>query len=215
MIFDHFDAIRIINLPSRKDRRAEMIEELRRVGLEGDARVSFFDACSFEDAGTFYSRGARGVYHSHLAILEEAAAAGRSVLILEDDCDFAPAIAGYEPPPSWSIFYGGYEAQSDDLETSDIVGAHFMGFSKDITPALSFYLREILASGHHPPIDGAYIWFRRAHPQVRTVFAVPPLGHQRPSRTDIAALRWFDRVPGVRDALGVARKLKRRLRRAR
>ena len=46
MIFDYFDEIRVINLPSRKDRRALMLGELRRVGLEGDPRVEFFDALS-------------------------------------------------------------------------------------------------------------------------------------------------------------------------
>lgn len=213
MIFDYFDRIRIINLPSRADRRAEMMGELRRVGLEGDPRVSFFDACSFEDAGTFYSRGARGCYHSHLAILEEAAAAGESVLILEDDCDFTPGIRGYELPERWSIFYGGYEAASEDLQASDIVGSHFMGFTAEAAKRLTPYLNEILASGDHPSIDGAYIWYRRAHPDVPTAFAAPPIGRQRPSRSDVGQLGFFDRIPGIGRLLGVARKVKRRLQR--
>lgn len=209
MIFDRFDAIRVINLPQRTDRRAEMLAELRRVGLAKDERVAFFDACSFADAGTFSSQGARGCYHSHLAILEEAAAAGQSVLILEDDCDFTSAVRSYEPPEAWSIFYGGYAAGSPDLDKSDIVGSHFMGFTAEAARRLVPYLRTILASGDHPPIDGAYVWFRRAHPGVRTAFAVPPLGRQRPSRTDIGELGSFERVPLIGHVLPWARKLKR------
>jgi glycosyl transferase family 25 len=211
MIFDHFDQIRIVNLPSRADRRAEMTGELKRAGLENDPRVRFFDACSFADAGTFYSKGARGCYHSHLAILEEAAAANQSVIILEDDCDFTPAIHSYALPADWSVFYGGYYAVSEDLQTSDIVGSHFMAFTADIVPHLVAYLNEILKRDDHPSIDGAYVWYRRAFPEVKTAFAVPPLGVQRPSRTDIGDLRFFDRVPLLTGALTVARKLKRRL----
>jgi glycosyl transferase, family 25 len=213
VIFDQFDTIRIINLPQRKDRRAEMLQELRRVGLEGDARVAFFPACSFEDAGTFYSKGARGCYHSHLAILEEAAAAGRSVLILEDDCDFTAAVRSYELPSGWAIFYGGYTAMAPDLQKSDIVGSHFMGFTAQMAQRLAPYLKQILESGHHPSIDGAYVWFRRAYPDIPTAFAVPQLGRQRPSRTDVGEPGLFDRLPFAQRLLPWARKLKRSARR--
>ena len=207
MLFDRYDQIRIINLAHRTDRRAEMIRELRRVGLDGDPRVSFFDACTFADAGTFYSKGARGAYHSHLTILEEAAREGRSVLIFEDDVDFTPEAASYDLPETPPIFYGAYNpTRPDDLPNSDIMGSHFMGFSADTARMVATYLRTILNSGHHPPIDGAYVWFRRAHPEVRTVFATSQLGNQRPSRTDIAALRFYDRMPGLRQAATLARK---------
>ncbi len=210
MLFDRFDSIRIVNLAHRTDRRAEMLGELRRVGLEGDPRLSFFDAVAPAEAGTFSSKGARGCYLSHLAILQEAAAAGRSVLILEDDLDFAPGARDYRLPADVPIFYGSYTATNPaDFLASDIIGSPFMGFGRDIVPPLVDYLTTILASGHHPPIDGAYVWFRRAHPDVRTVFAQPPLGHQRPSRTDIAEPKLFDTLPGLKQAASIARKLKR------
>lgn len=215
MIFDHFDQIRIINLAARVDRREEMLGELRRVGLGEGERVRFFSACSFADAGTFYSKGARGCYHSHLEILEEAAAAGQSVLILEDDCDFTPSVETFQLPPEWSILYGGYTAMSADLDKSDIVGSHFMGFTAEAAQRLVPYLHDILASGDHPSIDGAYVWYRRAHPDVRTAFAVPPLGRQRPSRTDVGELRFFDRLPLSGRVLPWARKVKRRIQRLR
>jgi len=212
MLFDHFDQIRIINLKHRTDRRAQMIGELRRIGADANPRLAFFDACRFDDAGTFTSIGARGVYHSHLTILEDAAAQGASVLILEDDVDFTAAARDTTLPADWQIFYGGhYAAQPDDLQRSDIIGAHCMGFRAEIVPALAAYLRGLLALDDHPPIDGAYVWYRRAHPEIVTHFAVPPIADQRPSRTDIAELRFFDRWPGLRQAAQLARRLKRRL----
>ncbi|GAA4222809.1 hypothetical protein GCM10022253_32150 [Sphingomonas endophytica] len=212
MLFDDFDQVRIINLKHRTDRRAQMIGELRRIGADADPRLAFFDACRFDDAGTFTSIGARGVYYSHLTILEDAAAQGASVLILEDDVDFTAAARDTTLPADWQIFYGGhYAAQPDDLQRSDIIGAHCMGFRAEIVPALAAYLRGLLALDDHPPIDGAYVWYRRAHPEIVTHFAVPPIADQRPSRTDIAELRFFDRWPGLRQAAQLARRLKRRL----
>lgn len=213
MVFDYFDEIRVINLPSRKDRRARMLSELRRVGLGNDPRVEFFDALSFPDAGAFTSRGARGVFHSQLAILEQAAKKGHSVLILEDDVDFVDGVRNYQFEGDWAIFYGGYyAADPQDLHASDIVGAHMMGFSARIVPEVAAYLGSIAFDGIHPPIDGAYVWFRRDHPDVPTLFAKPPLGNQRPSRSDIADLQFYDKLPVFRQGASVARSVKRSLR---
>ena len=210
MPFDQFDAIRIINLRARTDRRAEVCRELRRVGLENDPRVEFFEACTFPEDAPFSSKGARGVYYSQLAIIEKAAADGHSVLILEDDVDFAVGAEDYRLPDEWSIFYGGYYAANPvDLPASDIVGAHMMGFSAAIVSELAAFLRSVSFEGHHPPIDGAYVWFRRANPHLKTLFAEPPLGYQRSSRSDVADLQFFDRLPGLRQSASVARKLKR------
>ena len=212
MNFDAFDRIRIINLPYRRDRRAEMERELARVGLAGDPRVAFFTAIRPNDPGRFESLGARGVYQSQCAILEGAAAAGQSVLILEDDCDFTAATLTYVDPGGWDIFYGGYMASDPaDLGGSTIIGAHMMGFSIAGARALAAYLPTMPFDDVHPPIDGAYTTFRHAHPAVPVVFAVPPLGVQRASRTDIAPLRFFDRLPLLRQATAAARKVKRRL----
>lgn len=210
MVFDIFDEIRVINLPSRKDRRARMLGELRRVGLENDPRVEFFDALSFPDAGSFTSQGARGVFHSQLEILDQAAQRGHSVLILEDDVDFVDGVENYQLAGDWAIFYGGYYADDpQDLHASDIVGAHMMGFTAEIVPQIAAYLRSISFEGIHPPIDGAYVWFRRAHPEVPTLFARPPLGNQRPSRSDIADLQFYDKIPVLRQGAAVARSVKR------
>ena len=90
-VLEQFDRVRIVNLASRKDRRREMDSELAKVRLAGDPRVSYFPAFRPDDAGQFTSIGARGVYESQKAILREAAAAGESVLKLEDDCVFVRA----------------------------------------------------------------------------------------------------------------------------
>ncbi len=214
MIFDQFDSIRIINLPYRTDRRTEMEGELARLDLLDDPRVAFFKAFQFDDAGPFSSPGARGVFQSHLAILEEAASNGHRVLILEDDCDFTPEANSYAPKQPWSIFYGGYEASDPtNLLTSDIIGAHMMGFAPETAAHLADFLNNLVYDGIHPPIDGAYIWYRRAFPDIATLFAEPALGNQRPSRTDIAELRFFDKIPLIRDLIGMARKIKRALNR--
>ena len=210
MFFDNFDEIRIINLRNRTDRRATMERELRRVGLEGDTRVQFFEAYSFPDAASFSSKGARGVYASQLAILEQAAKNGHSVLILEDDVDFVADIEHYELRGDWAIFYGGYYADNPaDLHASDIVGAHMMGFSANIVPLIAAYLASIAGHDIHPPIDGAYVWFRRAHPEVLTLFAEPPLGYQRPSRSDISELQFYDKVIFLKQFAYFVRSLKR------
>jgi glycosyl transferase family 25 len=208
---DCFDRIRVINLAERRDRRREMERELAAISLAVDPRVSFFPAIRPADASDFTSVGARGVYLGQLAILREAAAANESVLILEDDCTFEPTTNDYSADGDWEIFYGGYEAANpDDLVNSDIIGAHMMGFTAAGAKAVVAYLDALTYEGIHPPIDAAYIWFRRAHPEVITRFAIPPLAHQRSSRSDIAP-RFFDRMLGMREAAEFARRIKRAL----
>ncbi len=225
-IFDTWNRIRIVNLPHRADRRREMIQQLRRVGLEGDNRVEFLAASAPPDAAMFTSRGAHGCFLSHLRALQEAAAAGDSLLVLEDDCDFTDAALSHQIPLGTHIFYGGYEARdASDLVNSDIIGSHFMGFSADVVPVLVRYLETFQEADFaadpraaaepsydpaiRPGIDGAYVWFRRAHPQFTTVFA--PISVQRPSRTDVGSQKFFDRVPGLRELANFARRLRTRL----
>ena len=207
--FAPYDRIRIINLPDRTDRRAEMERELRRIGLADHPRVAFFPGIRSATAAPWRRPGERGVFLGHLAILEEAAEAGESVLILEDDADFTSAV-DTAAIPAQGIFYGGYDATtSPDLHASDIVGAHCMGFSADVVADLAPYLRTLVDHPDPPPIDGAYVWYRRANPHVPTTFAVPPIAVQRPSRTDIGPQKFFDRLPLLRDAATLARQLRR------
>lgn len=208
-IFDHFERIRIINLPERKDRRRAMDRELGKVGLTGCARLEYFDAIRPTSAGSFTSIGARGVYESQKALLQEAARDGVSLLMLEDDCCFDPGAVAQIVSPNWDILYGGYiAANPDDLMHSDIQGAHMMGFSRKGAKLVSEYLANLEPEGIHPPIDAAYVWFRRAFPAVPTVFAKPIIANQRPSRSDIAALAWYDRTPLIRTGANLLRAVR-------
>jgi glycosyl transferase, family 25 len=228
MVFDQFDRIRIVNLASRSDRRREMKHQLSLVGLNDDPRVEFFEAIQSVDAGPFRKAGSHGTYLGHLQLLEQAMEANESILILQDDCNFRmPEIERYRTPSDWDVFYGGYSASDPhDPEASDIIGAHFMGFSAPAVHLVCPYLRQLYHSRDfppdprasrepgfdpaiRPPIDGALVWFRRAHPELRTVFAM--LSYQRSSRTDIGEQKWFDKVPGLREIAEAARRVQRHL----
>jgi glycosyl transferase family 25 len=223
VLFDQFDRIRIVNLPDRKDRRIEMNRQLKEVSLWNDPRVAYFEAVSFDEPGPFLRKGSRGAFTSHLILLREAAEAAESILILQDDCDFLPGIETYEMP-ACDVFYGGYEATDPhDLQNSCIIGAHFMGFSARAAILAAEYLSEFLKPDFppdpqaaqepdydpaiKPPIDGALVWFRRAHPEMTTEFAL--LSRQRPSRTDIGDQRWFDKMTLPRKFASIARTIKR------
>ena len=190
-----------------------MSRQLKFVGLADDPRVSFYDAIRMSSPGCFRSSGSYGCYMSHLAILIEAANSQQRVAILQDDCDFLPAIHSYHPP-EFDIFYGSH---AEDAET--IIGAHFMGFSAKAAQLAADYLQRLLNPNFppdpvasqeatfnptmRPPIDGSLVWFRRAYPQLKTVFAL--LGVQRRSRSDITP-GTLDKIPVVRDAVEVMRR---------
>lgn len=204
-LFDEFDEIKVVNLPERRDRRRALERELQSLGLSS-SRVQFFSAIRPASKGEFSSIGARGCYESHLQILREARESGRSVLILEDDCTFDLDALECVTPMTWDIFYGGYyPADPTDLATSDIIGSHMMGFSREGASMVANYLENLTHEGIHPPIDGAYVWFRRANPWVRTHFAVPPIARQRRSRSDIADLKLYDRLPVIKSLANALR----------
>jgi glycosyl transferase, family 25 len=221
----------VINLPFRADRLAEFATQLHRIGLSFDHRqVRIFDAVRPDAPDSFPSIGARGCFLSHLGILRQAVAAGQDrLLICEDDLDFTPDALSRLPDliahlttTDWSIFYGGYgetppgKAIAPGLVQPDpgqgVSCSHFYAIRGTAIPDLMHYLEAMLARPPGDPdggpmhYDGALGWFRNAHPQHLTLAAVPPLGVQRPSRTDIHALRWFDRLPVVRDAVARLRR---------
>ncbi|GAA3893273.1 hypothetical protein GCM10022276_10580 [Sphingomonas limnosediminicola] len=215
-VFQRFDRIRIINLASRRDRRAQMTGELRRLGLDRDTRVQFVDGIIVDDKRPFRAPGEKGVFLAHLSILTDAAAAGESVLILEDDVDFTPAAREWEPSPDCDVCYGGYNAiNPDSLEDSDIYGAHCMGFSARAVKELVPFLTGLLKHPSPPPIDGAYVWFRRQREGFSTEFATPIVAVQRPSRSDITPSHRLDFVPNFARPMGLLRGFKRELRRGR
>jgi glycosyl transferase family 25 len=216
-VFSGYDQIRIVNLPSRPDRRKDMIAELRRIGLADDPRVQFVAGVVVEDKAPFQSVGYKGSFLAHLNILRAAADARQSVLILEDDVDFTEAAQSWHPSEACDIAYGGYEASNpDNLEASDIIGAHCMGFSARAAEALVPFLTNLLDPDivpPPPPIDGAYVWFRRRQSGFKTEFADTLVAVQRPSPSSIAQPRPFDRIALLRAPVALGRRIKRRLKR--
>lgn len=238
-LLDTFDRIRIISLVQRTDRRREMTGELERLGLPVDGtHIAFHDACRPDDAGHFPSIGARGCFHSHLDILRETLASdARNILILEDDLDFSkdaearlPAMLTALRALPWAIFYGGYEQYGGRLDKAPLSLAdcaetirttHCLAFSREAVTAAVPYLARMAEGRPGDPaggpmhVDGAYSWFRKAHPAFATYLATPEIGHQRPSRTDIHALGLTDRMPVLRETKAFMRRIKRQLGRMR
>lgn len=232
-----FDRVVIISLASRKDRRLDVTLELARIGLEpGTGGVEFFDAVRPVEAGDFPSIGARGCFLSHLTLLEASAQAQiSSLLILEDDVGFVrdiseknrmlgPALSSEE----WSIFYGGYSGFQEDIgqgvRTSlvniepdrEIGQTHCIGLRGTAIVEAAKYLRAMLSRPAGAPdggpmhVDGAYSWYRREHPERRTLAASPAIAYQRPSRSDIFEnLAWYDKSRTLRPVLSNLRRWKR------
>jgi GR25 family glycosyltransferase involved in LPS biosynthesis len=221
-----FAVISVINLPERKDRRDEIAQQLSLVGLYFDSpQVNIFSAIRPPYADGFDSIGTRGCFMSHLQVLRNAMLSD-NVLILEDDLDFVPDAdrlirsALQALPANWGIFYGGCNV--DLLADSGLIqrvppsaslrNSHFVAFNGHVIASLVAYLEAIL---QRPPghidggpmhVDGAYSRFRADHPELLVFAAIPELGYQRPSRTDIHALKWFDRVPVVKELVQFIRR---------
>jgi len=232
---ESFERIFVINLTSRADRRREMAQQLQRIGLElGQEPVELFDAVRPDDAGEFPSIGSRGCYLSHLGVLRRAQSLKlRSMLVLEDDLDFVDAfpaamrqVAERLAAEPWAIFYGGGRMDAPPrrlpasgcvaLDLDEGVGTtHFYGLRGAVIDDLADYRQLLLARpAGHPDggpmhVDGAYRWFRARHPEHLTLIASPELGYQRLSRTDVHALRWYDRSLGVKHLMALFRRLRR------
>lgn len=202
-----FEKRYVVNLPYRRDRRADMESELRRCGVD----AVFFPAFWFDDAAPFHRVGSRGAYMSHLAILETSRPA-QSVLILQDDLDFVKDVHRLsvvnQLPRDWGIFYGSYNGAPRVGEPTlrrvapdeELVGLYFSAINgrylDRVVSALRVYLQR---ERDHPlggpmPIDGAFNVFRRQNPDIPVFAATPALGHQRSSRSDCAERKWFDRA---------------------
>lgn len=221
-LFASFDRLYILNLAGRADRRREIAGELRRLGTSlDDPRVRLFPALRPADAGGFPTIGAHGCFRSHLEMLREARDLGcHAILIIEDDCDFVGEIGTLLPAAldqldqlGFDIFYGGYELPQGSggapvampLMLADhfmpVRTTHLVGFGRSAIEALVPFLEAMLdrpagsAEGGPMHVDGAYGWFRAERTELSTWLAYPQLGHQRPSRTDIAAPGRLDRLP--------------------
>lgn len=233
-LLETFEAIRIINLRSRDDRRREIIAEFDRLGLAiGDAQTRFHEASRFDSAEPFPLIGAKGCYVSHLRILEEAKLNRfANVLILEDDCDFTSGIETTLPlalkalqTRHWNFFYGGHDdvLRNERSETpihqiksgTWVRGTHFVALDSQAINAIVPFLYDEMAALEADPnkgskgIDAAYTHFGRRFDHYKYYVAWPKLSFQRPSRTDISAQSVFDQNPIFSRFMPPARRVKR------
>jgi hypothetical protein len=234
-MLDFFDNIYIINLPHRTDRKKEIEEQFSNIGLSIDGdRIRFFSAIRPDTPGGFTTVGARGCFMSHLGILTEARDRGsKNILILEDDCNFVSnfseklqVIQTAMAQRTWSFFYGGAlnVIEPEKLHNGwlspaqGVMGAHFFAASGSVLPELVQYLELMLtrppgdAMGGPMHVDGAYSWFRAAHPGYSSFLAVPELAYQRSSATDIHIRKWYEKPLLNQWILGYLRKLKNAIR---
>lgn len=228
-----FDMVRIISLADRHDRRKDVFNTLRRLGLTvGGHSCAFFDAVRPSDPDGFPSIGARGCFMSHLEVLRAARTDGvEALLILEDDVEFSrsevarmSATLAALAAQSWDIFYGGSPATprsaplTDVPPTEGVQQTHFIAFSKRAIDMLVPYLEAMLNREPGSPdggpmhVDGAYSWFRQQHPDIRAYAATPHIAHQRSSRTDIDVLGSTDTNAVLQPFLQVARTIKNAIR---
>jgi glycosyl transferase family 25 len=230
-----FDAIFLINLPDREDRKRELERELRSVGLETDnPKLVWIRAVRPLDAGEFPSIGARGCFMSHLTCLRSAMDSGHSrILILEDDACFPkPRVGGLKgvlkklEDPNWAIWYGGGHMLHDlspGIDSFEIIALdHTVGVQTSHCIALqggaidsvkSFFELILTRRGGHPVagpmhVDGAYSTWRALNPVAVTLISAPPVCVQRLSRSDIATTRWFDRSPFLQSGVAAIRRLR-------
>lgn len=205
-MFDAFQRIRIINLPERRDRRREMLHELGRIGLDGDPRIAFVPAEKPCSSMPFRSNGEHGCFLSHLKIIRDAAEAGESVLILEDDCDFTSEMR--KPLAEADLLWGGFT-----IFPTFIVGGHCIGLSATTAKKMHSYLEPLLKHPSPPPIDGAYAWFCRDHPEVTVNACDTPIAVQRPSYSNIAGRHGLDKLRLLHPLINLARRAKRKFNR--
>ena len=165
---------------------------------------------------------------SHLAILEKAQRDNiQKLLILEDDLYFSnqfqtkeAEIIEYLKKNPWGMIYLGHCISSDELsselvqEYSDSLKcSHFVGFHRSAIDLLVPYLKAILQRAPGDPdggpmhVDGAYNRFRHDH-QIITLVVNSSLGMQRPSRSDVAPLKWYDKVHFLRWLVYASRRIK-------
>lgn len=235
-LIEFFDRTYIINLEDRTDRRLRVESEFRSIGLEiPSEKIRFYSAARPASQGEFYSVGAKGSFYSHRDVLKLAAEDGlNNVLVVEDDVSFrnVPAQAIDVAVRSlasekWDVVYLGYlEPASPDLPgplspwPNDTIGGHFYAVNNGFFRTMIQYMNDCeLRPRDHPdggPMsrDGAFNHIRYLHPNIRVLIAVPNFAYQRSSRTDIAPVKFYDRIDWLRPPLQLLRDWKTRVRKS-
>lgn len=235
MLTNIFEHLYVINLVYRKDRLEEIWDQLSKLNIGKDEpNITIFPASRPPDAGGFPSIGARGCFESHLNILRDAQAKGyKSILILEDDCNFIAETPRFINSAAqdfasgkWALFYGG-ALNRPSLKTVEfsrnidcilseygVMGSHCVGIAGDQIAPLSDYFTAMLGRSEGDPkggpmhVDGAYSWFRREHSHAATFLAKPEIAYQRSSATDVGSGKWIESIPVFKPIVAMLRKIK-------
>jgi hypothetical protein len=226
---NYFDQAIVLNMASRPDRRTEMSQEIGQLNWP-ISQVTWYPAIDPRSAAGFGNPGVRGCFLSHLAALNLARNAGyQTVLMLEDDCAFSPHFAVMAAmavaDTTWGICYLGHiekvQGKPGSLvewpAESGVFLTHCYAVRWPVLPLLCQYLETMLLrppgsrDGGPMAADGALAWFRRSHPEIRTLMASPSVAGQRSSRSDLSP-HLVDRIPVVRHAAGALRSWRRRKR---
>jgi glycosyl transferase family 25 len=228
---EFFERVAIINLPERTDRRAEMDWELGRAGLAPEkGRIEFFPAIKFSEAAGFPNAGYHGCFRSHLEVLRQASqSALANILVFEDDATISDRFALDEEKlveqlrsHEWGIAYFGHGLEDVDVRPAELKlhtqgGAPHLHFyavnGKYISRLVEFMDMMLQRPAGHPdggPMspDGALNVFLIQNPDVPCYVTSPSLAAQRSSRSDLTP-KWFDNLPGLRQAASTVRKVKR------
>jgi len=207
-----------------------MERELNKIGLPPKAgHVEFFPAVRATAVDDWPSLGARGCFLSHYAVLKQALKRGlHNILIMEDDCEFASTTEEFEPQmvrtlqaSAWDIVHLGHCEKPEVSGPPTLIrwdrptmGAHLYAVNLSALGRLINFLEQVMQRPDgHPEggpqhYDGALTMFRAQNKDLVTLIAAPSIAGQRSSRSDIQG-RWFDRVPGLRNAVNGVRRIMR------
>lgn len=227
---DHF-RVEVISLPERADRRRDLRGQFEANGSDF-ARVHVFDAIRPDGAAGFPSVGAHGCFRSHLAVLRSHIGREGPLLVCEDDLDLDADFRSRIDPVlatlaqrEWDLFFFGAHLCGQPMEhlavrdpAAKLSHLHMVAYRPEVLPRLVAYLEAMLDRPAGDPrgpmhVDDAVALFRADHPDVVTRVAVPPLGHQRASPSDIQVRSWHDRTPFVRSLAAPSRAVLNWLRR--
>jgi GR25 family glycosyltransferase involved in LPS biosynthesis len=227
---DYFDQVKIINMPSRTDRRMETEAEFARYQLPINTdKNSFFNAITPDTPLDFPNIGARGCFLSHLTILTAAADKKLTKLfLLEDDIQFSnqinedgkQAVLALESL-DWDIVYFGHLLKSSPISphwkavTEPMLLSHCYAVNGKAIKRLALFLEEMKARpAGHPQggpmhYDGALNTFLAQNKDIKAYYYSKNLGYQRPSKTDIHQSSIIDNNPLIKPFTSTYRAIKR------
>jgi len=190
----YFDAAFLINLQRRSDRLQEAEAELQKWNLHGVERVEAVDGQTLSPHRSI-SLGALGLFYTHLKIIKYAKEQGmKSVLLLEDDCEFLPSVLEFDafmkeiPTDATLVYFGGHHIQRPIrvseriVKNTEVFTTHSMIIYGKIFDVIINDLESRLNSMDNP-IDLYYSWeLQRKYP---TYSFFPNITQQRASFSDI------------------------------